>query len=81
MKAKIRKHLLENKINRWTDFSANDIDDAFTILMLIQAFNGLTGENRNHGCAEGVYYVPNREEQIILDGLHSSLDEWRSQLE
>jgi hypothetical protein len=81
MKAKIRKHLLENRINRWTDFSANDIDDAFTILMLIQAFNGLTGENRTHGCAEGVFYVPTREEQIILDGLHSSLDEWRSQLE
>ena len=81
MKAKIRKHLLDNRVNRWTDFSANDIDDAFTILMLIQAFNGLTGENRSHGCAEGVFYVPTREEQIILDGLHSSLDEWRSQLE
>ena len=81
MKAKIRKHLLENKINRWTDFSANDTDDAFTILMLIHAFNGITGENRTHGCAEGVFYVPTEEEQIILDGLHSTLDEWRSQLD
>lgn len=81
MKAKIRKHLLDNKINRWTDFSANDTDDAFTILMLIHAFKGITGENRTHGCAEGVYYVPTEEEKIILDGLHISLDEWRSQLE
>ena len=80
MKAKIRKHLRENKIQRWTDFSANDTDDAFTILMMIHAFNGITGERYEHGCAEGVYYKPTEEEKVILDKLHESLEDWRSQL-
>lgn len=80
-KAKIREHLRSSTVHRWTDFSENDTDDAFTILMMIHAFNGLTGENHSHGCAEGVYYKPDEEEKIILEGLHSSLDEWRSQLD
>ena len=80
-KEKIRTHLLLNRIDRWTDFSANDTDDAFTILMLIHAFNGLTGEKQSHGCATGVYYKPTEDEKIILDSLHKSLDHWRSQLE
>lgn len=80
-KEKIRKHLRENTIHRWTDFSANDTDDAFTILMMIHAFNGLTGENNSHGCASGVYYIPTEDEKIIIEGLHNSLDEWRAQLE
>lgn len=80
-KEKIRTHLLLNRIDRWTDFSANDTDDAFTILMLIHAFNGLTGEKISHGCAEGVYYKPTEDEKIILDSLDKSLDHWRSQIE
>ena len=80
-KEKIRTHLLLNRIDRWTDFSANDTDDAFTILMLIHAFNGLIGENQSHGCSAGVYYKPTEDEKIILDSLHKSLDHWRSQLE
>lgn len=80
-KAKIRQHLKTSTIHRWTDFSANDTDDAFTILMMIHAFNGLMGENRSHGSLAGVYYKPTEEESVILEGLHSSLDDWRSQLE
>jgi len=80
-KAKIRQHLRKSTVHRWTDFSANDTDDAFTILMMIHAFNGLMGENRSHGCLAGVYYKPTEEESVILDGLHSSLDDWRKQLE
>ena len=80
-KAKIRKHLLENRIERWTDFSANDTDDAFTMLMLIHAFNGIVGVKRSHGCAEGVYYKPTEEEKLILDNLQSSIEPWRAQLE
>jgi len=80
MKAKIRKHLKENDIERWTDFSANDTDDAFTILMMIHAFNGLVDERNEHGCAEGVYYRPNEEDKVVLDKLHESLEDWRSQL-
>ncbi len=81
MKASIRRHLRENKIHRWTDFSANDIDDAFTILMMIHAFNGQTGERTSGDCVEGVYYKPTEEENIIIEELHNSLDEWRAQLE
>jgi len=80
IKAKIREHLKKNKIHRWTDFSANDTDDAFTILMMIHAFNGLVDETIEHGYSQGVYYSLSQEDKIILDGLHSSLDEWRSQL-
>lgn len=80
-KEKIRKYLKNTKIDRWTDFSANDTDDAFTILMMIHSFNGLTGEKHSHGCAEGVYYKPTEKEKIIIEGLHNSLEEWRSQLE
>jgi hypothetical protein len=79
-KAKIRKHLKENDIERWTDFSANDTDDAFTILMMIHAFNGLVDERNEHGCAEGVYYKPTEEEKVTLDKLHESLEDWRSHL-
>jgi hypothetical protein len=79
-KAKIRQHLKENDIQRWTDFSANDTDDAFTILMMIHAFNGLVGERCEHGCSQGVYYTPTEEEKNILDKLHESLEDWRSQL-
>lgn len=80
-KAKIRQHLKTSKVHRWTDFSANDTDDAFTILMMIHAFNGLVGEKNEHGCSEGVYYSPYEEEKIILDGLQGSLENWRSELE
>lgn len=80
-KRRIRGHLLLNRIDRWTDFSENDTDDAFTILMMIHAFNGLTGEKISHGCAEGVYYKPTEDEKIILESLHNSLERWRSQIE
>jgi hypothetical protein len=80
-KAKIRQHLKTSTINRWTDFSANDTDDAFTILMMIHAFNGLIDEKKQHGCSQGVYYVPTKEENIILESLHKSLENWRSELQ
>ncbi len=81
-KEKIRKHLRENTIYRWTDFSANDTDDAFTILMMIHAFNGLVGERHlPNGETEDVYYIPTEDEKVILEDLNRSLDKWRSQLE
>lgn len=80
-KAKIRQHLKTSTVHRWTDFSANDTDDAFTILMMIHAFNGLVGEKNQHGCSQGVYYSPSKEENLILEGLHGSLENWRSELE
>lgn len=80
-KAKIRQHLKTGTVHRWTDFSANDTDDAFTILMMIHAFNGLVGETNQHGCSQGDYYKPDEEEKIILEGLHNSLENWRSELE
>ena len=80
-KEKIRQHLKTSTVHRWTDFSANDTDDAFTILMMIHAFNGLVGENRSHGCLAGSYYKPTEEESVILEGLHSSLENWRSEIE
>lgn len=79
-KEKIRLHLKKSTIHRWTDFSVNDTDDAFTILLMIHAFNGLVGEKKHHECSQGVYYKPDDEERLILEGLHSSLDDWRSQL-
>ena len=79
-KGKIRKHLMENNIHRWTDFSANDTDDAFTILMMIHSFNGLVGEKNTHGCSEGVYYKVSKDENVILEQLHKSLEHWRSQI-
>jgi len=81
MKAKIRQHLKTSTVHRWTDFSANDTDDALTILMMIHAFNGLVGEKNEHGCSEGIYYSPSEEEKVILEGLHNSLENWRSELE
>ena len=80
-KEKIRKYLKNTKIDRWTDFSANDTDDAFTILMMIHAFNGLVGEKHGNGSSQDVFYKPSEEENIILEGLHESLDIWRSQIE
>ena len=81
IKAKIREHLKKNKIHRWTDFSANDTDDAFTILMMIHAFNGLVDETNEQGYSQSIIYSLSQEDKIIFDGLHSSLDEWHSQLQ
>ena len=81
IKAKIREHLKKNKIQRWTDFSANDTDDAFTILMMIHAFNGLVDETNEQGYSRSIIYSLSQEDKIILDGLHSSLDKWHSQLQ
>ena len=78
-KEKIRQHLKKSTIHRWTDFSANDTDDAFTILMMIHAFNGLTEPRKWRAC-DDVHYKPDEEEKIILESLDSSLDDWRSQL-
>ena len=38
IKQSIRKYVCENYIHRWTDFDANDIDDALTLLMIVNAF-------------------------------------------
>jgi hypothetical protein len=38
-KNKMRDYLSTHTIHRWTDFDANDTDDAFTILMMIHALS------------------------------------------
>ena len=38
VKQSIRNYVCENYIHRWTDFDANDIDDALTLLMIVHAF-------------------------------------------
>ena len=48
----IRGYCLEHKIHRWSDFDANDIDDALTILMILNAFKvkqePLTSQERHY---------------------------------
>jgi len=80
VKADIRNHLMEHRIDRWTDFDANDTDDAFTILMMIHAFKGLV-------TSDDGYTIPysdtqmTSEEGIILDSLEIIMKPWFSQLE
>ena len=79
VKADIRDHLMEHRIDRWTDFDANDTDDAFTIIMMIHAFKGLvTLEDESI-----IAYCDNdmsSEEGNILDSLETIIESWFSQL-
>tara|TARA_B110000971_G_scaffold220512_3_gene264285 strand:- start:2 stop:988 length:987 start_codon:yes stop_codon:yes gene_type:complete len=67
VKVAIRQHCLEYQIERWTDFDANDTDDAFTILMIIHAF---TCNEENLG----------EEELYIMRSLMDIMDPWFTQL-
>lgn len=76
VKKYIRAHLVNHRIDRWTDFDANDTDDAFLFLMLIHAFKGDVGR--------GVQYNEvgmTSEESDILNSLEIIMKPWFSQLE
>mgnify|MGYP001406196862 CR=1 FL=1 len=79
VKAEIRNHLMEHRIDRWTDFDANDTDDAFTIIMLIHEFKGLITLEDGSTIA---YCDSNMssEEGIILESLETIMEPWFSQL-
>ena len=82
VKEKIRKHLLDHRIDRWTDFDANDTDDAFTIIMMIHAFKGLVVSD-GHYPSDTLSYSDTQmtsEEGIILDSLETIMEPWFSQL-
>jgi len=66
MKKKIREHCCKYQIDRWTDFDANDTDDAFTILMILHAFN----------CPKTLEI----EEQLIKTKLELLMEPWFTQL-
>ena len=79
VKASIREHLLDHRIDRWTDFDANDTDDAFTIIMMIHAFKGLiTGEDGSLIPYSDTQMTS--EEGIILESLETIMEPWFSQL-
>jgi hypothetical protein len=81
VKANIRKHLLDHRIDRWTDFDANDTDDAFTILMMIHAFKGLVMSDDGGGDSFPYSDISmTSEEGIILDSLEKIMEPWFSQL-
>jgi len=66
MKKKIRDHCIKTQIDRWTDFDVNDTDDAFTIIMIMHAFN----------CQETL----SPEGEIVLKKLTLILKPWFAQL-
>jgi hypothetical protein len=82
VKEKIRKHLLDHRIDRWTDFNANDTDDAFTIIMMIHAFKGLVMSDDGGG--DSFPYSDTQmtsEEGEILDSLEHIMKPWFAQLD
>jgi len=66
IKHKIRDHCCQNHIDRWTDFDVNDIDDAFTILMIIHSFT--------------IPDILTEEEQLIKTKLQLIMEPWFAQL-
>jgi hypothetical protein len=79
VKASIREHLLDHRIDRWTDFDANDTDDAFTIIMMIHAFKGLITEEDGSLIPYSDTQMTS-EEGIILESLETIMEPWFSQL-
>ena len=79
VKAAIRGHLVEHRIDRWTDFDANDTDDAFLFLMLINAFKGDTTNEGTYGPYNDVSMTS--EEGEILDSLEKIMAPWFSQID
>ena len=67
VKDAIRKHCIEYQIERWSDFDANDTDDAFTILMIIHAFS-CNEENLSE------------EESMVMLSLMDIMKPWFAQL-
>ena len=69
VKKRIREHLCKYHIDRWTDFDANDTDDAFTILMLIHAFSC-------NNTLEEIPLLLSEEEEIIKKNLEELMKPW-----
>ena len=61
-------------IDRWTDFDANDTDDAFTILMLINAFTC-------HVSRDGTILKLSEQELSIQKELEDIMKPWFSRLD
>ena len=82
MKARIREHLVSHRIDRWTDFDANDTDDSFLFLMLIHAFKGEMCDYFAE-TVTGTYndIAMTSEEGEILDSLEQIMEPWFAQLE
>ena len=86
IKKSIRNHLLENRIDRWTDFDANDIDDALTILMLMHAFRGKIivlppNMSADHEAPAANYSDSMTEdEKVIYESLDKFMKPWIAQL-
>lgn len=82
-KKNIRNHLLNHRIDRWTDFNANDIDDALTMLMLIHSFNGITESvevNNGNTRFTKVKYEISSDEKVIYDCLEENMSDWFSEV-
>lgn len=86
VKKSIRNHLLEHRIDRWSDFDANDIDDALTILMLMHAFRGKIivlppNMSTDHEAPAANYSDSMTEdEKVIYESLDKFMKPWIAQL-
>ena len=65
IKEMIRNYLREYSIYRWTDFDANDTDDAFTILMILHCYSCDTIGNGPITLSRGDYHIKKNLESII----------------
>ena len=83
IKKKIRAQLSENRIDRWSDFDGNDIDDALTMLMLMHSFRGIVKRcevvNTNTMFIEEKY-VMSDDEEIIYKSIERVMEPWFKQL-
>ena len=82
-KKNIRNHLLNNRIDRWSDFDGNDIDDALTMLMLLHSFKGIVRKtevvNTMAVITENVYVMTD-DEKIIYNSIEREMKFWFDQL-
>jgi len=65
IKKMIRDHLSKFSIDRWSDFDANDTDDAFTILMIIHAYTCDNESGEPISLSEGEYKIKKNLESIM----------------
>ena len=83
IKKNIRNQLLTNRIDRWSDFDGNDIDDALTMLMLLHSFKGIIKKTETVN-TQTVFteekYVMNDDEKIIYNSIERNMSLWFEQL-
>ena len=65
IKGMIRNHLRKFSIYRWTDFDANDTDDAFTILMILHCYSCDTINHDPITLTSEDYHIKKNLESII----------------